>query len=341
MARPSDVSYIYASTKVKSADGTGTVGSRLSRLLECTTVRDVYSELIDAAICPQTGNETVTSDSSAVNAAEAVLDSALVYAAALVKEAVPDSTLYDFLFYKYDCNNIKAAIKSVLRGVSAEGAMFSCGTVSEEAVIECIKSRNTAILPKNMASAALDAINTFERTGEARAIDFILDRACFADMAEAAAQTEVPMFTEYVKALADVTNVRSAVRISASSVLPVAAGALFSRVFVPGGNIPKSAFYAEDGGTADVSLLAANLPLTPLKAELADAAETPEKADALLDRFVFRLAENMSQKAFGPEIPAFFFISREHEIKRYRKALSLLSMGKVKKDILKERLGIL
>lgn len=341
MARPSDTAYIYASTKVKSADGTGTEGSRLSRLLECSTVRDVYDAVIDAGICPGAEKRSVINDSDAVVATGEILSGALDYAASLVREAVPDASLYDFLFYKYDCNNIKAAVKSVLRGVSADGAMFSCGNFSAECAVECAQSRNTSPLPSNMARALIDAIDSYERTGEARSIDFILDRACFVDMAASAAKSEVAMFTEYVKALADVTNIRTAVRISASAIAPTAAEALMSRVFIPGGNVPESAFRAEGGGIAEFSSLAANLPLTPLKSEVSDAAENPSLADAILDRFVERTAGDLSAKAFGPEIPAQFFISREREIRRYRKALSLLSIGNVKKDILKERLGIL
>lgn len=341
MARPSDTGYIYASTKVKSADGVGTEESRLARLLDCSTVRDVYGEIVDAEICPGAEKHNITGDSDAVNAAGDILSGALDYAADLVREAVPDKSLYDFLFYKYDCNNIKAAVKSALRGVSTDGAMFSCGTISAQCAVECADTRNTSPLPRHMAVAALEAIDAYERTGEARAIDFILDRACFADMAESAAAAEVPMFTEYVKALADVTNIRSAVRISASSVAPAAAEALFARVFVPDGSVPESAFYAEGTGVPSLEALASALPLSPLKAEVAEAAENPSRADAVLERFVFRVAENMSNKAFGPEIPAYFFISREREIRRYRKALSVLSMGKVKKETLKERLGIL
>ena len=341
MTRPSDTAYIYASTKIKSADGAGTEASRLKALLDCTTVRDVYDAVIDSGICPSAEKHIISSDSDAVLAASEVLDGALNYAADLVREAVPEPELYNFLFYKYDCNNIKAAIKSHLRGVSADGAMFTCANVSPEQVIECVKSRNTASFPQNMAKAALEAIDTFERTGEARSIDFILDRASFADMAADAAKSGVKMFSEYVSALADVTNIRSAIRISDSSIAPAAAEALMERVFVPGGTIGENTFRSENGGIASIEEIYKNLPLIPLKAELADAVDGKVYADSVLEQFIYKTAGDTFGTAFGPELPSRFFISREREIRRYRKALSVLSMGSVKKETLKERLGIL
>ena len=107
MTRPSDTAYIYASTKVKSADGAGTEASRLKALLDCTTVRDVYDAVVDSAICPTAEKRAVSGDSDAVLAASEILESALDYAADLVREAVPEPELYSFLFYKYDCNTSK------------------------------------------------------------------------------------------------------------------------------------------------------------------------------------------------------------------------------------------
>ncbi len=341
MTRPSDTAYIYASTKVKSADGNGTESSRLKALLDCTTVRDVYDAVVDSAICPTAEKRAVSGDSDAVLAASEVLAGALDYAADLVREAVPEPELYSFLFYKYDCNNIKAAIKSHLCGVSADGTMFICANISPELAAECVKSRNTASLPYHMAKATLEAIDTFERTGEARSIDFILDRASFADMAADAAKSGVTMFSEYVSALADTTNIRSAVRISDSSIAPAAAEALMARVFVPGGSVAEDVFRSENGGVAALEEIYGNFPLIPLKAELAASLENKALTDAILDRFVQHSAGELAATAFGPEAPAQFFIAREREIRRYRKALSILSMGSVKKETIKERLGIL
>ncbi|MBQ8523839.1 MAG: V-type ATPase subunit [Clostridia bacterium] len=341
MARTPDSAYIYASTKVNSADGVGTETSRLARLLECTSVRDVYEAVADSGICHVTQRLGAVSDSDTVNEVTKLLEGALDSAVSLMREAVPESRLYDFLLYKFDCNNIKSAIKSALRGVSAEGTLFSCGSVDTAVVADCVKNRIFSPLPAHMGRAAAEAIDTFERTGEARSIDFIIDRACFADMADSAGETEIPMFTEYVKALADVTNIRTAVRIARSALAASAAEALMERVFVPGGNVPMSAFSAEGGGICNIEAIAANLPLIPLKAEISGALDTSTSLDAILDRYVERTVKNFTSKAFGPEIPAGFFITREREIRRYRKALSLISMGSIKKETLKERLGIL
>jgi len=214
MARPSDTAYVYASSRVKSADGSGTEATRLARLLECNTVRDVYDAMIDSGICPAAEKRAVTGDSDAAALADEALEGALDYAAGLLRECVPDASIYDFLFYKYDCNNIKAAVKSALRGVSVDGTVFNCGTLSPECVMECATDRNATVLPTHMSKALAEAFESYEHTGEARSIDFILDRACFEDMAECAQKSGVAMFTDYVRALADVTNVRTAIRIS-------------------------------------------------------------------------------------------------------------------------------
>lgn len=331
MGKINDNSYVYASTRIRAAGGVGTEKERIDRLLDSVSVAAVASLITDSGLVPPgTGaGESVTS----------LLGRALDYAASIVVESSPDPSIYSFLFYKYDCCNLKLEIKSRFKGSLADGLYFSCGTVSPDDAAASVRERSFGIFPPHMAAAASEAIDSYERTGDARVIDFVLDRACFADAADNADKSGVPFFKEYTAAAADTTNLLTSARIADSGVAPSVAGALLSRVFLPGGNVKLDTLLSPEGGASSFQALAEKMDVSPLKTVMAEITSFDD-AGRLYAGYLRSLTAKYDFKSFGPEIPACFFISREREITCFRKAVSLISAGIVGRDRLRERLGI-
>lgn len=323
MYKTSELDFVYGSTLVSSAGGKGTENERISRLLDCRTAEAVLDAVCDSGIAPDF--ERRANDSySTTDALSDALTSALDHAVSVVRAAAPVEGYYDMFFYKYDCNNVKAAIKASVRRDAPGGCYFNCGTVSPETIRHAVETRDFGCLPHHMSSAAANALETYERTCEARCIDFIIDRAYFEDISDAADRSDVPFFSEYVSAVADVTNIRTSCRISRANLTAAASASLFRRVFVPGGTVACEVFTERhDGGVPGLSGIADALPLSPLQAAVKNAAEANDPE--LLDAYVAGTAKAVSGAAFSPEKPAVFLLMREEEIRRYRRAAVLIS----------------
>ncbi|MBR3423047.1 MAG: V-type ATPase subunit, partial [Clostridia bacterium] len=234
-----ELDYVYASTRVKTAEGRGTARDRLTSFAESGSIEALVSAVVDSGLVPDVTVETPAD----------AADAALVGAAELLKSSVPDPEVYDFLFYKYDCNNIKVALKESILNGNEDSRYFTCGTVEPSSVREAVFSRNYSALPENMGIRAKEAQDAYETTKEARSIDLLVDRGCFEDISESAAASGVPFFKEYASALVDSTNYLTFLRISSSGMTPEACSALMSRAALPGGTVDASVF--EEASAAD------------------------------------------------------------------------------------------
>ena len=326
-----ELDYVYSSTRVKAAEGRGTVRDRLTSFAEAATSDALVSAVVDSGLSP---------DSSVRTPAEAA-DSALEYAAELLKSSVPDPEVFDFLFYKYDCNNIKVALKENILGVCDDSRYFRCGTVSPVAVRDAVFSRNYSALPENMGKRAKEAQDAYETAKEARCIDLLLDRGCFEDIEKSVKSSGVTFFEEYASALSDATNYIAFLRISSSGMDPEACAALIGRAVLPGGTVDVSVF--EDSAAAEtdeerVSALMMKTDNVCLR-EALSLFEEPDAAVAAFEKIVDDLVEKAAVKAFGPEVPAVFFIKREAEIRAVRIAESMISSGRTQDEI-KVRIGV-
>ena len=332
MQKIKDANYVYASARIRSAEGNWTEKERFEKLLDAKNSAAVSALIVDCGLVPP--------GADAGASVTELLNMALNHAVRLVREAAPDPDIYDFLLYKYDCNNLKTEIKSLFTGIDAGGLLFSCGSEPPESAAYSVKERNFSCFPHHMARAAAEAIDAYEQTGDAKSIDFLLDGACFSDVAEGAALSDVPFFTEYVEAVADVTNLRSAARIFSSGAQAAAAESLLKKVFVAGGKIKLSALSLSDAnfGPSVFSAIAERMDPSPLK-NITSEATSFEDAEKAYGEYLRSMIAPFAYKSFGPEIPACFLISREEEIKRFRKAAALISAGTVGKEKLRERIG--
>ncbi|MBR3415836.1 MAG: V-type ATPase subunit, partial [Clostridia bacterium] len=73
--------------------------------------------------------------------------------------------------------------------------------------------------------------------------------------------------------------------------------------------------------------------------EALDLADDPEAVSSAFEKVADKAAENAVSKAFGPEVPAVFFIRREAEVRAVRIAASMIASGKTA-DAIKTRIGI-
>ena len=225
-----DTDFMYASARVSVFETRLLTREKYMQLIDAASEKDAVSLLGDACAPVYTDGAFDI---------EATLEGLVDTAFTEVAKSIPDAKLFDFMRYEFDANNLKAAIKAKVGGVTADGMLFACGTVSTAAAEEAVESGNFAAFPKHMAAAAPKALEAYAATRDPQRIDLAVDRAAFADMLDAAAADKT--LTEAVKLRIDAINVQSAVRM-----LDAGKAAGLSAVLLEGGNLPVKTFTVTD-----------------------------------------------------------------------------------------------
>lgn len=198
--------YLYASARIRAMENSMAGRERLERLLDMKTAGDALASLGDCGMIPVKGADgTVDRESTLLAFLQNAYDTVL--------EMVPDASAFRFLLYPYDCNNVKAAIKAFLRGIDPMGMMFSLGTVPADAVAKMPAKDDYSALPAHMSAAAEQAIAAYAKTANPQKIDLILDRACYADMLDAAEAIASPYAIGLVRGKIDLVNFMMTLRV--------------------------------------------------------------------------------------------------------------------------------
>ena len=293
---PTDYLYLSARLRAKEA---GLVGKEdLSRYAAMKDAAEITAALVAEGKFP------------ADTPRETALLSMLREGFATVREAAPDPAIFAFLQYPYDCHNVKTALKCYFAHRTPDALFLDVGTVPVAALSD-IPVTVPAALPTHLREAVTKAREAYEKTGDPREIDFALDAACFADMAEAAAL--LPAAERLVRARAEMTNLRTARR-----VLAMQAGAqgeqMLSHAFLAGGVSDREALLAAyREGREALNALAA-------KGDFARVfeSEDPAEIDRAMDNAYLQLAREIARVPFGAEVAVGYLVGVEYAVKNLR-----------------------
>lgn len=129
-----------------------------------------------------------------------------------VGKLIPNETFMDIFRFKNDYHNIKVLIKEEVSGVNGRKFMIQGGTLPIEDIRRHFRERNYSELPY-IGRAVEEAIDVYAKTKNGWYIDTILDKACFRNMTAAAKKLGNEFVIKYVRRLADVTNLKTLLRI--------------------------------------------------------------------------------------------------------------------------------
>ncbi len=327
-----DTDFMYASARVRALECSLISREKTEHLLEAKTPSDIIAAL------PEYGFEIIRrgDDGGDGILREDTLLSVLERAYAEVSAMSANTPIADFMRYQYDCNNIKAVIKCQSRGVDPSGMMFRLGTVSPEAVIECMRDRDYSLLPANMAEAVPAALEAFASSANPQQIDLILDRACFADMLAFAESTGVDYIIDLVRAKIDLLNIVTCIRIMGMKMY-FAAEPFMKEAYLEGGTLELAFFISAIEHGAEV--LFTELEFSPYANLVKDVEYTSplyliEKA---ADNIWLEKAKVAKYIPFGAPVIIGYLVALEYEVKNLRIILAGKDAG-LEVDVIKERL---
>ena len=204
--------YMYGSARIRALENRMVGRERMDALVEAKSTEEVLARLAEYGISP-TGEGEDAATAATSKAREEMLLSVLRSAYCEVETACPDPTVFRWFRYPYDCNNIKAAMKCLIRDLPPEDMFFDFGTVPAEQVMELVRTGKYNAFPPAMAQAAPVAREAYAKTGDPQKIDAILDRACYTDMMQAVKATGDTTMMGWLSAKVDLLNLTLCLRI--------------------------------------------------------------------------------------------------------------------------------
>lgn len=240
----------------------------------------------------------------------------------LIFSSLPDKTELTLLLYPSDYHNVKVLLKAEFMGIDGDAALTDSGSIPVERLKRQIKERALIFLSPVMGQAINEAVDLFARGKDPQEIDLVLDRACYMDMAQAAAQLGNAFIIGYVRLLVDILNINTFVRLRQMK----KPWAFFQKVFLPGGTIDQRVFIAsyEESYSQFADKLA---PYGFREVMAGGAAQVQQSGKYTLlekqcDDLRMQYIRNAKYVMMGIEPAAAFFLAKESEVKNLRMLLA-------------------
>ena len=238
MSKIRDTDYLTISTRVRAMETRLVTRERMERMLDARTDEEAVKVLTEC------GYEELPALTNAG------LDELLSKArAALYREmrgAVPDRRVVELFQMKYDYHNAKVLVKAAALGTDADRLLMEGGRWSPARLRDAFQRDNLRDFTDLFRQAVAGARETLSAGNDPQRADFVLDRACFAEMRQAAGAVGSPFLEGYVRLCIDSANLRSVVRAARIG----RGGDFLSQALLPGGSVDEKTLAAGRGDLA-------------------------------------------------------------------------------------------
>ena len=213
--------------------------------------------------------------------------------------------------------------------------LLPLGSVSGEAAKDAFLNKDYSAYPPAMAEAIREAEETFAATANPQKIDFIIDRACFADMLWEAKKTGVALAERLVRVKIDLVNIMQALRISRMG-LAAQTASILSETYIEGGSIDKECFLtsADDSESFIKEIMRSDFySVADMISNDATLGAIEKKADDIY----MDIAKKAKEVPFGLEVAIGYLTALEYEVKNIRIILAGKTAG-ADAEVIRERL---
>ncbi len=331
MSRYSEAEYMYASAKLASLSGRLASPGRLQALCDARSTAELYDRLAElgvSAVCEGGSPDAEKTLMSYLSARYAELDG-----------FIPDPEPLRIMRLRYDCHNLKTAVRCRYLGLSPDPFFIDCGNIPAAKVKDAAEAHDYSEIPGRLGEAARTADARLSESGNSRDTDVALDRACFEDMREAAGAFGFEPASRLLSLKIDHTNILTRLRIFEMT-NPDAARLCEEDSFLDGGSIPVPALAACASGEELFAAVGRVLGPEFGSALAAQAASGNEAVSAFLDRCFLSEASacaGSSQLGAGPLLR--YAVSLESSVRNMRIIISGVGAG-TDPDTLRERLRL-
>lgn len=313
--------YPFAVAVVRSKENNLVSKDKLMQMAEAPTAEDALR------ILSESGYGTLAPGE--IHDFEKLLSAQLSDAYKSLAGLIPDDKLVDIFLYKNDYHNIKVLIKQTVSGTDGSAYLIDGGTVSLDTLKAAFEERKFTDLPDLDIAAVNEAMEEYAKTKDGRYIDLILDRACFKTMAEAAQKSKNDYVIGYVERLADVTNIKTFIRIKRRG----KNFKIFEDAYVSGGSLDLETFaeaYESDNPEAVLTGRGYDQVCKDFM------TESFTKFEKNCDDFIMSYVKDARYKSLTPEPIVGYIIGKETEIKCVR-IIMTCKLNNIDTETIKER----
>ena len=224
MSHRKDTDYLAVSARIRAMENRLLTAERMDRMIEARDQEEAMKVLSECGYpdCP-------------------TLDETLAKARADVfkdmSAASPDPRLAEVFQLKYDYHNLKTILKSQAMGTEPERLLLDGGRYPAAKLLEDYRREDLRDCSDPFRKAAAAAKQVLDEEKEPQKADLVLDKACYAEMAELARRLDSKYLQGYVKLSVDVANLRTAVRVSRMG----KEGDFLRQVLLEGGSVSEQA----------------------------------------------------------------------------------------------------
>ena len=254
-----------------------------------------------------------------------------------VDAAVGSAALVEVFQIKYDYHNVKAILKAEAMGEEPLRLLMAGGRFEPKALAENLQKGDLPEdgYPQVFRDAAREAGIALVDHHDPQRSDLVLDRACYAEMTDAAKASKSTFLMDYVKLSIDAVNLRTAVRCARMGANPE----LVRASLLPGGNVDTKAL--AEAKAAELSGLFASSRLETAAQQgaalLGSEGGSLTEFERFCDNALVAYLSQAKRIPFGEQPVVGYLCAREAEATTIRTILSGRKAG-LTADAIRERL---
>lgn len=319
--------YVFASARVRGAEKNLLTREMAEKMADSRNADEALRILLDLGY----GGEDAEARDNADT--DSLLSRELMKTYDFILEVAPDKSVFDPFFCPYEYHNLKVLLKAEFAETDPEPALIHIGALSPEQLTEMVRERSFSDMSETMRNAVSEAIEVFSRTKDPQRIDFILDRACYAEMSAAAGRTGSRFIQDYVRLSIDLINLKTFIRIREMK----RPWEFLKQVFLAGGSLDETFF--EDSFEDSLEQLSEKLLSCGLSDIVSEGGAALSETgrftvlEKLCDDKLISFAEDAKYVSFGVEPLAAYLIAREGDIRLARIILAGLEQGLAREAI--------
>ena len=230
-----DTDYLALSARIRVMENRLLNRERRERMIDAGTDDEALKILGE---CGYTEPEDTSAE--AVNQ---VLTRARVELMADLSSALPDPALLEVFQIKYDYHNAKVLLKSEAIGENGSRLLMPGGRYTPQFLADQFH-RGSMEVTETFAGAVRRANEILSEQRDPQRADAVLDRACYAEMTQAAEKSGSEFLKGYVRLSVDAANLRTAVRCARMG----AGEELLDESLLPGGSVTSAAVREDAAG---------------------------------------------------------------------------------------------
>lgn len=244
MIKVREEDYAYASGRIRAIEPKLLGPAQYGRMLEANDAEEAFRILADYGYGYGGGG------AAGVFAFERLLTEEMKKTYALLAEIIPQAEILKVFQRKHDYFNIKVLLKAEFSGVEPPPILVDAGTVPGEQLARMIRERDYEGLTDLMVQTIEEVRDVFSRTQDPQAIDLLLDRASYRQLASDIGGIDNPYLKEIAEIIIDTTNIKMYMR----AALLKKPAAFMRKLLMPGGSIAEDAYlgYGEESAAVSV-----------------------------------------------------------------------------------------